>query len=53
MQVQPSRGSIPEIGGKCDLFDAFAGNAAKYLGWKESNGMKKADDEQTEKDLQC
>ncbi len=27
--------------------------SAKYLGQKERKGMKKADDEQTEKDLQC
>jgi hypothetical protein len=45
MHVQSSRGSIPEIGGKCDPFDAFAGNSAKYLGQKENKGMKEADNE--------
>jgi len=53
MHVSPSRGSIPEIGGKCDPFDAFAGTSAKYRGRKESKGMKKANNEQPEKDLQC
>jgi hypothetical protein len=48
-----SRGIIPEIGGKCDPFDAFAGNSAKYLGYKASKEIKKGDDERTEKDLQC
>jgi hypothetical protein len=53
MHVQPSRGSIPEICGKCDTFDAFAGTSAKYRDHKESKGMKKANNEQPEKDLQC
>jgi hypothetical protein len=53
MYFQLSRGSIPEIFGKCDPFAAFPGSSAKYLGQKESKGTKKADDEQTEKDLQC
>ena len=53
MHFQSSRGSIPEIFGKCDSFDAFAGNSAKYLGQKESKGMKKANDERTKKELQC
>jgi len=34
-------------------FDAFPGSSAKYLGQKERKGTKKADNEQTEKDLQC
>ena len=53
MHFQLSRASIPEIFGKCDPFDAFPDSSAKYLGQKERKGMKKADDEQTEKDLQC
>jgi hypothetical protein len=43
--VQSSHVSIPEIGGKCDPFDASTGNSAKYLGHKASKRMKKADNE--------
>src|SRR5216117_3268033 len=53
MHFQPSRGSIPEICRKCDPFDAFSGSSAKYLGQKERKGMKKVNNEQLEKDLQC
>jgi len=48
-----SGASIPEIVGKCVKTVAFAGSSAKYLGQKERKGMKKADNKQTKKDLQC
>ncbi len=54
MPIQPIPEKVyHERGGKCDPFDPFAGSSAKYLGRKERKGMKKADDEQIEKDLQC